>query len=49
MSLDRFTGLYLDWLNNFLTLEKFAEHHGISLETAEKIRDLGRAITKLEE
>lgn len=27
--------LYLDWRNNYLTIEKFAEHNGITKEHAE--------------
>lgn len=24
------SALYLDWVNNYLTIEKFAEHHGLT-------------------
>lgn len=34
--------LYLDYVNNFLTVEKFAEHYGLSLVDAEKIIRQGR-------
>ena len=34
--------LYLDRVNNFLTLPVFAEHYGISDEVAKIILDLGR-------
>lgn len=26
--------LYLDWLNNFVIINKFAKHHGLSVEFA---------------
>jgi hypothetical protein len=29
--------MYLEYVNDFLTVEKFAEYHNISEETAEKI------------
>lgn len=48
MSLDRFVELYLDWRNNFLTVEAFAEHHGLSLGTAQQIIHLGREIAALQ-
>ena len=34
--------MYLDYFNNFLTIEKFAEHYGISKEQAKKIISQGR-------
>ena len=33
---------YLDYVNNYLTVEKIAEHHGISKETATHIINTGR-------
>ena len=47
MSLDKFTKMYLDWVNNFLTVECFAEHYAISVNDAKIIIDLGRKIDKL--
>lgn len=29
--------LYLDWVNNYLTIEKFAEHHGLYVHEAEML------------
>lgn len=49
MSLDRFVELYLDYRNNFLTVEAFAAHYGLSLSTATKIVECGRTISALEE
>lgn len=34
--------MYADYLNNFLTVEKFAEYYGISLRLANDIVDMGR-------
>ena len=33
---------YLDWVNNYLTIEKMAEHYGISTGAVEILIDLGR-------
>lgn len=48
MSLDNFVTLYLDYVNNFLTVAGFAEHHGLSLETATKIVEAGRIVASIE-
>ena len=34
--------LYIDWYNNYLTVGKFAEHHGMQEEDMEKILDLAK-------
>jgi hypothetical protein len=34
--------LYLCWVNDFLTLEAFAEYHGVTVSTATRIIKLGR-------
>jgi len=34
--------LYLDYVNNFLTVEKFAEHYGISFQLADMIISEGK-------
>ncbi len=31
---DYLINLYLDWRNNYLTVEKFAEHHGLTVGDA---------------
>lgn len=36
--------LYLDYFNNFLTVEKFAEHHSMTVEQADEVIELGRAV-----
>jgi len=33
--------IYLDWVNNFLTREYFAEYYGLTLEAAEELIDAG--------
>lgn len=35
---------YLDYVNNFISLDKFAEHHGISRDQAEQVVKLGKEI-----
>ena len=34
---DNYHELHLDWLNNFLTVSRFAEYHNISKSTAEQL------------
>lgn len=34
--------MYLDWVNNYLTIEVFAEHHELSVPYAKAMIDLGR-------
>ena len=36
--------IYLDWVNNFLTLEKFAEHYGMTVLQAHATMVLGRQV-----
>ena len=36
--------MYLNWANNFLSVPKFAEHHGISVDKAQKVINLGRLL-----
>lgn len=36
--------VYLDYLNNFITVAGFAEHYGLTTEQAEQVLDLGRTI-----
>lgn len=37
-----FFDLYIDWVNNFLTVERFAQYYGISEELAQMVIDHGR-------
>ena len=36
--------LFLDFFNNYLTIELFAEHHDIDEDIAQRILDLGRRL-----
>jgi len=33
---------YLDWFNNYLTVEKIAEHHGLDVDDAKALISMGR-------
>lgn len=35
--IDAIETIYLDWRNNFLTVEGYASHYNISIEQAEKL------------
>ena len=37
-----FRAAFLDYFNNYLTIEKYAEHNGISTADANKLIDAGR-------
>ena len=34
--------VYVEWLNNYLSVELFAEHHEMTTEDAQALIDLGR-------
>jgi hypothetical protein len=36
--------IYLDYLNNFMTVEKLAEHYGLTVEEAMVLIDRGRKV-----
>lgn len=36
--------IYLDYFNNYLTIEKFAEHNLLSVEHAKQLLEIGRTI-----
>ena len=40
-------GFYLQWLNDYLTVDKFAEHNGLELGLAQAMIDEGRACHEL--
>lgn len=44
MALNPFCEMYLDYVNNFLTVEAFACHYGISVQVAEQIIMAGQLI-----
>ena len=33
---------YLDWFNNYLTVEKIAEHHGLDVDDDKALINMGR-------
>ena len=33
---------YLDWFNNYLTVETIAEHHGLDVDDAKALINMGR-------
>ena len=37
---------YIEWFNDYLTVEKFAEHKGLTVDQAQIIIDLGRKINR---
>lgn len=36
--------MYLDWLNNFISTEKFREHYDLGMAETENILDRGRKV-----
>lgn len=36
--------VYLDWLNNFVSTDRFAEYYGLTLEQAVKLLDVARDV-----
>lgn len=47
MSLDTFVQMYLDYRNNFLSVEAFASHYGISINVANQIVNAGRTVANI--
>lgn len=41
---DTLIASYLDWRNNYLTIECYAEHHGLTMEQAKILVDLARVV-----
>lgn len=41
---DFLTDLYLDWFNNWLSVEAFAQRHGLTDEEAEILINLARKV-----
>ena len=37
MTREKLSNLYLDWVNNYLTIEKFAEHNGLYVNEAKTL------------
>lgn len=36
--------VYLDWINNYLSIQAYAEHNGLTVEEAEKLIMLARCV-----
>jgi hypothetical protein len=36
--------VYLDWRNNYLTIDKYAEHNGLTVNEAQTLIDLSREV-----
>jgi flagellar motor component MotA len=45
---DTIIEIYLDWVNNFISLDKFADHYGLDEIDAHYIIDLGRKLNEEE-
>ena len=41
---EKIENLYLDWVNNFLTVARFAEHYGMPEAKALRVINTGRAL-----
>lgn len=40
--------MYLEWVNNYLTVRRFAEDHGMEAERARALLELGKALHEIE-
>jgi uncharacterized protein YpbB len=41
---DKIHAMYLDWVNNFITIARFAECYSLSEKDAERVINIGRVI-----
>ena len=41
---DTLVSVYLDWRNNYLTVDKFAEHNGLSVQQAKDLITLATSV-----
>lgn len=37
------SALYVEWVNDYLTIEKFAEHHGLTVTEAEALIEVAKS------
>lgn len=44
MILKQLQAAYLDYINNYLTIEVYAEHNGLSVEEAKQIIAIGKGL-----
>ena len=40
---DQFADAYLDWWNNYLTVQRFADDYGLTVDHARMLIEIGRA------
>lgn len=45
---DTLISIYLDWFNNYLSVETFAEHNGLTTEQAQALINLARDVARSE-
>ena len=45
---DTLISIYMDWFNDYLTVETFAEHNGLTSEQAQVLIDLARDVAHSE-
>ena len=45
---DQLISMYYDWVNNYLTQAKFAEHNGLTEKQAEALLSLAQSIEESE-
>lgn len=43
MTREDFAKIYLDWVNNFLTVDKFASYYGLHQREAVRLIELGKS------
>jgi hypothetical protein len=43
----RIENMYIDYFNNFLSIQRFADHYDLEIETAYRIIDIGRELNHL--
>lgn len=41
---DNLIKVYLDWMNNFITIPAFADYYGVTEDEAKKIIEIGRKL-----
>lgn len=41
---ERLSEIYLDWCNNYLTIDKFSEHYGLTVEEGNQLLKLAKEV-----
>ena len=44
MNRDQLIDVYMDWLNDYLTIEVYADHHSLSVNEANTLIELARSV-----